>query len=398
MTSWLVRISPLAAAAATLFAIPTPAEACSPIPDPGFYPQLADSERTGVPTDGVIAFRADAYGEIDEALALLSIEVTQDGLPVTGAIETIEISTSDSFGTVTDLFVVWRPEVAFAPSTDYVASIAIADGFDPKAPPTVTTLDISTGAGAAGPLPTLEVSSVELAAEPYGTGPRVCCDDGNSCGFALCEAPEVADRPVLRATVGVAEDPMAAQAYVRLSSGVDDALAEDGIGGIAAEVGGTTFQRTFDGAAGNYCFGAELVSLIDGSVQPIVSQCQAHGDLELTTGDNTGFGAFLEQCIGDPYWEDTEEPYEPDGSTGSDGGDADGGDADGGDADGGDADGGDADGGDADGGDADGGSDGDGGGLDDDKGGCACTVDEGGSGWPALAIFVVAGAWLRRRR
>jgi MYXO-CTERM domain-containing protein len=393
--AWLVRTSCLAASAAALLATPTPAEACSPVRDPSFYPQLTDGVRTGVPTDGVIAFRADAYGDLEEALALLTIEVTQDGLPVAGAIETIEISSSVDLVESTDLFVVWRPEAAFDASSDYVASVAVGDPFDPKAPPTVTTLDITTGEGPAGDLPAIELSTLELAAEPYGTGPRVCCDDGNSCGFPLCVAPDAEDRPVIRATVGLAaDDPMAAQAYLRLSSGVDDALAEDGIGGIAADLDGTTFQRTFDAAAGSYCFGAEIVSLIDGSVLPIVSQCEAHGDLELTTGPNPALEGALAQCVGEPYWEDTMEPYEPEGGTGDESGSGSGSDGGSGDDDGtGSSDGGIVD----DSGGDDGNTDGNGS-QNDDASGCACNVESGRGGWSALALFVLVGGWLRRRR
>lgn len=378
MTSRLVCVPPLVALVAAFMAAPSPAEACSPFPDPGFFPQLADGARTDVPTDGVIAFRAEAYGEFDEALALLDIEVTQDGTPVAGSIETVEIGTSEGFGTVTQIFVVWRPDAPFAGETSYVASVAVADGFDPMLPPTVTTLDITTAPGSAGPLPTLALADVELVAESTGFGPRVCCDVGNSCGFDGCEALELADRPAMRARVIVPDDPMAAQAYLRLSSGVDDALAEHGIAGLATDVSGT-FQRTFDAAAGNYCFGVELVSLIDGSVQPMVSQCEAHGDLALTRGENPAFEPFLEQCLADPFWEDTGEPYVPGGSDETGGDDSGGDDSDGDDSGG-------------------SGSDDTGGlGQDVELRGCACAVQDGGTGWPAWAMFVLAGAWIRRR-
>lgn len=401
MMIWMARSLPLAAVAAALLIAPTPAEACSPPPSLALFPQLADGARTGVPTDGVIAFRADAYGELTEALGLLNMDVTQDGMPVAGAIETIELSTSDEFGSIrTDLFIVWRPEAAFAPSSDYVASIAVADEWDPKGLPTVTTLEISTAADAAGALPAPELLEVELGVNATGSGPRVCCDDGNSCGFPACAALEESDHPRLGFTLGAAgDDPLATQGYVRLLAGVDDGLEAYAVAGIAAEVDGFSLQHTFDAAAGNYCIGAELVSFIDGSALPIVSQCEDHGDLELATAPNSGFDAFLEQCVGEPYWEDTDEPYVPDGGTGGDES-GDGGSSGGGDADGGDADGGDADGGDADGGSGDDGSGGDGGSgqNDGDGGGCACRVDAERSWWPGLAGLFVLGAVRAARR
>src|SRR5690348_2213672 len=104
-----------------------PAEACSPPPDLGVWPSLGDLTIDGVPTDGVIAFRASAYGELAEALALLEIVVTLDGVVVEGAIETVLLSTNDDFGLSHDLFVVWRPSAGFEASSTYIATITAED-------------------------------------------------------------------------------------------------------------------------------------------------------------------------------------------------------------------------------------------------------------------------------
>jgi len=369
-----------------------PAEACEPPPDLAIFPQVQDGALADLPTDGVIAFRAEAYGELVEAMGLLAIEVTQDGMPVDGAIETIEISTSDEFGsTRTDLFVLWRPAAAFDASTSYVATVTIANAWDPMGEPDVVMLDVTTGAGAAGALPEPSFVDAALAAMRLDAGPRVCCDVGNSCGFAECHSPDQADQPTLTADVAAGTGPMLSQTYLRVRAGVDGATEEYAVLGIAAAVDGVTLQRSFAEAAGSYCFGAEAVSLIDGSTAEVVTSCLEHGGLQLGTGPNPNFGGFLEQCIGAPYWEDTMDPYEPGGTTGESGGSD---EADGGST---------ADDAGTDGGDETNEDEGEGESGDDSGGqtgegdGCACEVDGGGGGVGA-GLLLIVGAVARRRR
>lgn len=368
-----------------------PAEACTPPPNNAIFPHVDETSISDVPTDGVLAFRAQVYGELAQALALLTIEVSQDGTPVAGAIETIEI-VADEFGS--EVIVVWRPDAPFAASSAYDAAITVqddpTDGFEAES----FELDIQTGAGPAGAAVSLGFEETSLSAVAYDSGPRVCCDDGNTCGIPLCAAPQQADRPTLFAAFEVPTDPMTSQTYVRLRAGVDDGTEPLFVLGLATALQDASVQHAFEAAAGNYCFALESVSLVDGSIAPLVTSCVEHGELELGDGPNEDFEAFLGQCQADPYWEDTNEPYEPDGgsSSGDDGDDAESGDDDD-DADSGD-DGDDADSGD-DGDDADSGDDG--GGQDGSDAGCGCTTDA-----PArlstLLLLAIGALGHRRRR
>jgi MYXO-CTERM domain-containing protein len=366
-----------------------PAEACSPPPNVGIYPEVVDGALEGVPTDGVIAFRANVYGELEDALALLTVEVTQDGAPVEGAIETVEHLGGPSGG---DVIVLWRPAAPFAASSDYVATITSTSP-DGELAEVMAVLEVATGEGPAGEALTLGLVEPAVSAVAYGAGPRVCCDDGNTCAIPLCAAPESADLPTLVAAIDVPSDPMASQTYVRLRAGVDDGTEPLSVLGLASALQDLSVQHSFEAAAGNYCFALESVSLVDGSIAPLATTCVHHGDLELGEGPNEDFASFLGQCQADPYWEDTDEPYEPDGgsSSGDDGDDADSGD-DGDDADSGD-DGDDADSGD-DGDEADSGSDD--GGQNEDDAGCGCTVDP----MPRLStlLLLLIGALGHRRR
>jgi MYXO-CTERM domain-containing protein len=186
---------------------------------------------------------------------------------------------------------------------------------------------------------------------------------------------------------------MASQTYVRLRVGVDDGTEPLSVLGLASTLSEDSVQHSFEAAAGNYCFALESVSLVDGSIAPLATTCVDHGDLELGEGPNEDFASFLGQCQEDPYWEDTDEPYEPDGgsSSGDDGDDADSGDS-GDDADSGDS-GDDADSGDS-GDEADSGDDD--GGQNEDDAGCGCTVDP----MPRLStlLLLLIGALGHRRR
>lgn len=348
-----------------------PAEACSPPPDLGIWPSLGDLAIDGVPTDGVIAFRATAYGELADALALLQIVVTQDGVAVEGAIETVSLSSNDDFGMSRDLFVVWRPSAPFAASSTYLATITAEDPYG-ESPP-VNEVTVTTGEGPAGAFPVLAIGDAMLDKSTVESGPRVCCDDGNDgdCGFNECMAPEVEERASLTATVTTGEDPLLSQAFVRARAGVDGSTEAFGVIGRADESNTLGLQRTFE-AAQSYCLAVELVSLIDGSVSEPVSVCVEHGDLVLESGPNENLEGWLAGCIDDPYWEDTNEPYVP--STGESEGDG-GSESEGGSEDG---------------------SEGSGAQDDDGAKGCGCDVDERGSLGGLLALAL--GLRARRRR
>lgn len=380
------------ATSAAAYVVARPAEACSPPPDLSLWPDLVDGAIAGLPTDGVIAFRANSTGALEDALGLLTIEVTQDGVSIAGTIETIEISSNDDFGVESrDLFVVWRPDAALAPSTDYVATISVATAGDPEIFDSMAVLDITTGTDAAGALPQPQLGGAELGKQPFGAGPRVCCDVNDSCGFVSCAAPEQAEQPTVTAAITAGPDPLFSQMYLRARAGTDDATEEYAVVGIAAKVDGNGLQFSFPEIAGNYCLGVEAVSLIDGSALPVVVQCVAHGDLVLESGPNPDFDSFLGQCVGDPYWEDTNDPYEPDGGSRGDGGGSSGDDADntGDDV-----------------GSLDDGEDGSSGLSDGDSGvdqdgtadGCACTLDDGRSQAPGWFAVVLGAASIRRRR
>lgn len=373
---------------AVLGAVEGRAQACSPLPDLAFYPGITDGARAGVPTDGVIAFRAQTYGPIDEALALMTIRVTAGDVEIPGAIETVVVHDGGIDGS--DLFVAWRPEAAFEAETTYAATIAVLDFPDATEPSVEIHLDVTTGDAVAGALPVATLADAVLSAQELAQGRPLCCEgDIGACG-PTCVGEDLQDVPVLAATLAMPEDPMASQSFVRMLSGPEDALAPYAVLGIADGLLDADVQATFAGAAERYCVAAEVVSLVDGSVAPPVVACVDHGDLVLEWQRNPALDALVAMCAS-PYWGDTNEPYLPhDDDSGSDGG-SDGG-SEGGSADGG------SDGGSADGGTADGGGDDAGASDDGDGKGCACDVDRGGSPASGLLLLLTAGACLGRRR
>lgn len=399
MAGWLGRTVVGCVVVAAAGGIERPAQACSPPPELDFYPQLVDRALVGVPTDGVIAFRASTLGPFDDAMALLSIEVlTQADEPVAGTIETIEIGEGTDFGVEShQIFVVWRPDAAFAASTEYVATINVQSTFDPKEV-YQTTLQISTGAGASGPLALPDLGGAELVAMPLPTGPRVCCDEDLGACFAECAALEVADQATLSVELSTGDDPMFTQSYIRSLAGTDGALEDVAVLDVASRIGDVTLQRSFPEPGQEYCIAVEVVSLIDGGVSEPMTACMVHGDLVLGGGPNPDFDAFVEGCEM-PYWEDTGEPYVPGddttgGDDGTDGG-TDGGSADGTDTDGDSAEGGDAT---AEGTGAEDGSGGSGGDQSGDGGGCACALGDDAPAAGPLGLLVVLGIVRRRRR
>jgi MYXO-CTERM domain-containing protein len=383
----------LAATAATLSHAPD-ADACSPVRTPSLYPELPGADLTEVPVEGVLAFHASGYGTLEEVVALASVAVTLDGIPVSGAVESLVVDSSGEGGIEShNLFVIWRPDATLVAGSTYAATIEIADaGGNVQLS---EDLQLTTAAEPSADPPVIGLGGVALAAARVGAGPRVCCDTGNSCGFEECSPPAAEDRPQLSATVVGYPGPMGRQGYLRLVAGVDGTVAEYAALGLAADALAANIQRTFDEQGAEYCLGVEFVSLIDGAVTSDAPDCLSGADLVLGEGPNENFESFLGQCLGEPYWEDTDEPYEPDtGGTGTDGGSDSGGD----DSDG--TGGGTADGGDADGtaGEGDG-TAGDEGGLDTDSRGCACDVNRSASPLPmALGLLVLGAGVLRRRR
>jgi MYXO-CTERM domain-containing protein len=354
-----------------------PAQACSPPEDLSLYPNLGDSTQASVPTDGVIAFRASATGEIEDVQALLSITVMQGELEVEGTIETIVLSTREDWVISHDLVFVWRPTAPFAAAGQYAASVAVSDAYvDNDLDPTIYAIDVTVGDGPAGAFPAPVLSGGALDKQSVQSGPRVCCDDYNDCGSGDCQAPIVVDQPVLAMTVAMGTESLLSQAYVRMRAGVDGTTEPVAVLGLGHEFGEAQVQHPFAAAAGSYCIAAELVSLIDGTVGEPVTVCVEHGALELGSGPNEYFDGFVEQCIAEPYWEDTDEPYVP-GS--EEGGSEEGGSEEGGSEEGGSED------------------SGDDGGLDEDARGCGCDAGGRDSLVPGLLVLVV-GAGLRRRR
>lgn len=377
---WVLRGGALLALVATTGGIARRAQACEPPLESGFYPDIVAGAVGEVPTDGVIAFSASAYGPLDVALALLGIEVTLDGVVVDGAIETVELSSTEGDYESHRLIVVWRPSVAFEASAQYVASVSIADELEGE--PTVTALDVPVGAGPAGALPVLVLGDPELTAIELDSGRRVCCaveDDGGNCGFPECTPESLADQPNLAVELAAIDDPLLSQTYVRQRLGTDGETEPVELFLLGRSTEPASFSRVFTEAADSYCMGFELISLIDGSVAPAVEQCAEHGALELGSRANPALDSFVEACEA-PYWQDTNEPYVPDGEdTGGESTDDAGDEAPGTDDDGGDS------------------SEDDGGALDDDSKGCGCDVERDGALMPGL-LALVFGIGLRRRR
>ncbi|MBC8073654.1 MAG: hypothetical protein IAG13_35355 [Deltaproteobacteria bacterium] len=365
----------------------TPSEACSPPENSGLYPQLVAGPVPEIPTDGVLAFQADAFGPLDVALALLSIEVTLDGVAVEGAIETVELSSTEGDFESHRLIIVWRPTAELEVSAQYAAIVSIAG--EAGGPPTEIALEVPAGAGPAGVLPVLTLTDPVLSAVQVDDGRRVCCDeedDVGDCGFPECAGESLADRPNLEVVLGAIDDPLIAQAYVRERLGVDGETEPRTSFVLGQGTDPASFRFLFDAAADSYCAGFELVSLIDGSVSTPVELCAEHGELELETVPNPGLDGVVDDCEA-PYWQDTGEPYVPGG--GESGGESSDGGSESSDDGPGESSGDEA------GESEDGGNDG--GNQDDDAKGCGCDVEGQRSLVPGLLALVV-GAGLRRRR
>jgi MYXO-CTERM domain-containing protein len=362
----------------------TPSQACSPPEDSGLYPQLVAGPVPELPTNGVLAFEAQAFGPLDVALALLSIEVTLDGAVVEGTIETVELSSSTD-GTYEShrVLIVWRPAAELEASAQYAATVS-TESHDNEGSPSDFALEVSTGAGPAGALPMLELTEPVLTAAQIEAGRRVCCEvenDGANCGFPECAGESLDDRPRLAFVLGAIEDPLIAQGYLRQRLGVDGETEPATSFVLAPGADPTSFSFLYEAAADSYCAGFELVSLIDGSVSTPVVLCADHGELELGSVANPGLDGVVDDCEA-PYWEDTNEPYTPDGGESGDES-SDGGESS-------------DDGlGDEAGESEDGGNDG--GNQDDDAKGCGCDVEQDGSLMPGL-LALVLGLGLRRRR
>lgn len=273
---------------------------------------------TGVPTDGVIAFQAGAYGDLDTALGLMSITVTSGDAEVPGTIETVDVREANSSH---QMFVVWRPDGGLAAASTYTATIAVSNQPDAIEPAYEIVLDVTTADGPGGTLPSPTLADVELAASATETGDRVCCDE-SSCG-ATCVGVDLFDRPMLSAALGLGHDPLRSQVYLRTLAGPSaEALEPDAVIDVASRIGDTTLQRVFEAPDDAYCIAVEVVSFIDGGVSAPIVVCEDHGELVLGGGPNPNIDAFAEGCAA-PYWEETQEPYVPDGDT--DGGSSEGG-------------------------------------------------------------------------
>lgn len=362
---WVVAVS----LGVTMWTGVRTAEACSPTPDLGLDPLLVDGTRAGVPTNGVIAFRATAYGDLEAALDLLAIEVVDtDDAVVTGTIESVELSSSPGGGSHA-IYVVWRPSAPFTAGASLTARVSTVYDTVPEIEmperTLVATLEITIGAGEAGALPVPEIGDLALAPASRPDGRAVCC--ALDCGDE-CRTERGVDHPLLTGAVALDDATIGAQVYVRLLAGTDGSADEpiDDLG-LGDDLGSADASHIFASPAARYCFGAETVSLIDGSVAAATVACIEHGSLVLGQGDSPGFAEFVETCI-EPYWEDTHEPYVP-GGAGSEGASSSG-DAGGGDVD-----------------------------ADEDTAdakGCGCRSDAAGArGWLPLAVI---GWFLARRR
>ena len=276
------------------------------------WPQLPPEQLVDVPTDGVLAFHAQTIGELDAVLAMIAVEVTLDGAPVDGAIEKVTRFESDVFGEVSrDMFLVWRPAAPLQPDATYDATIRFTSSeFSEEETASVT---LTTAGGPAGPAVEAGLGAPELLVVPVDVGERVCCDDGNSCGFPACDTPDSEDRAQLSARIEAAAGALARQGYVQVYSGTNDNFDDPAIIGLAEDAHDTTFLATMNEVGAEYCLAVEYVSFIDGQSSGLLTMCMPGDTLQLGAGPNPTFDGFLEQCIGEPYWEDTEQPFEPDG-------------------------------------------------------------------------------------
>lgn len=399
----LILLSTLSAFGLTL--MPTDAEACSPPPSEGIE---VEPLWEGVPIrrDGVLAARLTDYaGELSGADDEFTISVTREGVEVPGTVEIVEYADDDELSYARTGLIVWRPEVDFE-SDVYRVTIVVANdawvGGEVTGETAVTVLDEFAGALDAEPIDVEMLDTVSAV----GTGPRVCCDMDLGCGEGTsCQSTMERDAVMINGTFGLDPDD-GRYAYVRVLTGIDG-VADQHSGWVlpgneVSEGWGVTFAES----AQSYCLAYEYVSLIDGSTTNSNIACVDHGELVLDERE-VDLEPWAANCLDEPYWEESGEPWIPngesDGESDTDAPETDTGeesDTDGPGTSGtegetvteSDSDsGGETDGG---GGETDGGE---GPGSDSDDAGCGCTTNDSGSGWLGLGLFGLL-ALLRRRQ
>ncbi len=300
------------------------ARACSPsfAPEGLEFDDIPDAP-IEIHTDDAIGFEVSAgVVSIEESLAALSFTVYDGDVELPGALTTIPGRSYDVWGdTVSNFILVWTPAQALAPQTTYDIHIVVDNegafggygGAQVDEHVALTTFD--------GPAPTLAAPALtgfELDVSYVESGSRVCCDTGelDSCGGGpvYCQMDERS--PVARVSWDVAlSDSLQRATYLRAFAGVDG-RADDEIGVLLASHAQLGLGRNFGAGlnADEYCGAIEIVSLKTGEVARGEAVCAPHEQIAAYGPEPApGFQEyFLDYCVGEPYVEESGEPYESD--------------------------------------------------------------------------------------
>lgn len=399
-----VLLSTLAALAWA--SVPAEANACSPEPSDGVEVQPL-WEGVGIHRDGaLVGTFVDYDGDPTDSTGEFTITVMHDGVEVPGTVEVIDYIGPDA-GFSRSAFMVWRPDAELEVDT-YLATIDIASDPFTKVESTLettfTVIDELAGELETTPIEADDELGVSFSS---GFGPRVCCGMDFGCGDGeSCRHTSERDAVTLFSDVGMdLQD--GRYGYARVLSGVDGNADEPSGWILPGSDTSEGWSVNFLESADSYCIAFEYVNLLDGSTTSSNVACSDHGDLVIEERE-VDLVSWAENCIDEPYWEDTGEPWVPAGESESESdSDTDGPETDSGqesdtDAPGtsgtegetvSESDGGETDGGGTDGGETDGG---DGAGTDLEDPGCGCTTRGSQSGWLGFGVLGLLGL-LRRR-
>ncbi len=313
MLKRLLALSTTAAVGFTL-AAPTPAQACSIyIPSDGLEFESLPAQ-VELYTDAAVAFNAVvAAVSVEDALGVLTVEASEGGTPIAGTVGWIagleNPSNSVQYGIVT-----WTPDAPLAPGSSIELHLVVdnqsafgSHTFNTDTTVALSVLDQST------PEITVTVDDVSLETHDTGTGERVCCDtdEENMCTgeTTRCWHETLTPLPRLRGTFAPPAG-IEHSAYVRLLRGVDgDASSAPGQS-LAGDIpAGSEFSIDFDEEASSYCVAVEIVKIADGSATVSDTVCVDHA--VIAGAEPTANELDLDQCIADPYYEESKEPFQP---------------------------------------------------------------------------------------
>lgn len=291
---------------ASLFAsAPIEANACSP----GFDGLQVELREPGaLPRNGVLVIEATSgAGGATNASDEIAVVVALDGVEVAGELEVVDLWDPDAFEH--QVLVVWRPGAELAPAEGYQVSITVED-IDEGERVIESTFDV---VDQAAPVLEFVTASVQgelregLAAASFGA--RICCSMNFGCGDESdCTTAEERASVGLTASFDIGEA-MENYTVVRPFSGMAGAAEDAGEWGMADAAEVQSFRPTFNELSESYCAAYEALDLLTGAVVTSDPTCLEAPDGLTLDQTPVDVDAWSEDCLDDPYWEDSGEPW-----------------------------------------------------------------------------------------